>query len=218
MDFCDVGECTTVLPARERRFNAGECKIRYERERGDVETFGLDHSFTFCTDVRKVKLYLDEWCELNGETLEANPVLAYTLDNNIPFYFVDVPLLDKSIVEFRTDGYKIIDLEDQAELTRDIPTEDIPFRRDDVARNKFAADAINYLFVKGRDCVAHVGGTRHFNMQYCWTERWDPYPEDVGTHIHDFLKADQVFIADSETGIIHQLKRSGDKQALPISK
>ena len=107
-------------------------------------------------------------------------------------------------------------MEDEVELTRDIPSESIPFRQDNFTKNRFVADAINYLFMKGFNCVAHVGGTGHFNMQYLWTDRWDPYPEEVETHIQDFLKTDQVFIADSNTEKIHQLKPPGDKQAIPF--
>lgn len=73
-------------------------------------------------------------------------------------------------------------------------------------RNMFAGDAINYLFRQGLNCLAHIGGTSHFNMQYRYSEKWYPYPKDYKQHIRDFVKADRVIITDSNTGKIHTLR------------
>jgi len=207
ISFTNVGEVTSPNDrVREDRFYKKLCKIRYEESRGDVEqrVFGLGRVLS--SDIRQLRLFLDDLCVLNGSCLEFNPVLAYVLENGVPFYFTDVPLGDKSIVEFTRERYRIIPLDEEAELTQDIPSESLCFRRDDITRNKFAADAINYLFSQGKNCVAHVCGTGNFNVQYPHTEQWDPYPEDYLAHIQDFVKSDRIFIADTNTSIVHQLK------------
>lgn len=208
MRFTNVGESCKGERDRVKKFHEGRYNVRYETGVGDVRRSflqGFEPSDVSHDNVRQVKLFLDDLCVLNGNSLEFNPALAYALESGIPFYFVDVPLLDKSIVKFTSNGYEVISLDGQAQLTQDIPADSLPFRRDDVTRNRFAADAINFLFSLGNGCVAHIGGTGHFNVQYLITDRWAPYPRGYQNHVQDFVKAERVFIADTNTGKLHRL-------------
>lgn len=185
--------------------------VRYRRGIGKVvcnpiNNLGVEEPKIIHENVKKTFLYIGKERVIDGGELELTPAIDYALDQKIPFYFIDNPLGNsKGIIEFKMNKFKVISLEKEIIHTKNTSVNVVDMD-DMINRNKFAADAINYLFRQEFSKIAHIGGAAHFNNQYFLSDRWPPYDSEFKNHIQDFLDANKIVIADSNTNKTYHLK------------
>jgi len=144
----------------------------------------------------------DEW-----ETLEYNATIDFAIRQGLPFYFIDWSQdFPDRIFKFwqgRLRSVSIAEHTTYQNYPKEFSTDEgVTYiaQQDIVPRNRFMADAINYL-LDYVSIVSHTGGNAHFSSE--WGQDNDqrpPLPPPKGLELQNLVNAERKVVYDLVKG------------------